>query len=87
MVTGSFIRTASRNKFLYTEHRKDEEVAEDGDDDEDVLAELTRSVVIGENLPISPLGYSISEGRLAYNEEWDETAELQSVSEEESNDF
>ena len=49
-------------------------MAEDGDDDEDVLAELTRSVVIGESLPISPLGYSISEGRLAYNEEWDETA-------------
>ena len=40
--------------------------AEDGDDDdEDGLAELTRSVVIGESLPISPLGYSISEGRLA----------------------
>ena len=43
--------------------------------------------VIGESLPVLPSGYSISGGRLAYNEEWDETAELQSDSEVESNDF
>lgn len=66
---------------------EDEEMAEDGNDDEDVPAELTRSVVIGESLPVLPSGYSISEGKLAYNEEWDETAELQSDSEVESNDL
>lgn len=38
-------------------------------------AELARSVVI------LPPGYSISGGRLVYNEEWDETAEVQSNSE------
>ena len=42
------------------------------------------SVVIG---MVLPLGYSIVEGRLSYNEDWDETAELQSESEEESSDF
>ena len=66
---------------------KDKIEAEEGDDDEDVPAELAKSVVIGENLPVLPPGYSISEGRLAYNEEWDETAELQSDSEEEWYDF
>ena len=35
----------------------------------------------------SRVTYSISEGRLAYNEKWDETAELQSDSEEEWYDF
>lgn len=54
----------------------DEEKAEDGNDDEDVPAELTRSVVIDESLPVLPSSYSVSEGRLAYNEEWDETAEF-----------
>ena len=51
--------------------------------------ELSKSDVIGEKLPVLPPGYSISEGRLAYNEEWDwdETAELQSDSEEEWYDF
>ncbi len=34
-----------------------------------------------------PPRYSISEGRLAYNKEWDETAELQSDSEEECYDL
>ena len=62
-------------------------MAEDGNDDEDVPAELTRSVVIGESLPVLPSGYSISQGRLTNNEEWDETAELQSDSELESNEF
>lgn len=31
--------------------------------------------------------YSISEGRLAYNEEWDETAEVQTDSEVEDGNF
>ena len=44
-------------------------------------------VVISEKLPVLPPGYSISEGRLVYNEEWDETAELQSDPEEEWYDF
>ena len=39
---------------------------------EDVPAELAKSVVI-EKLPVLPLGYSVSGGQLAYNEEWDET--------------
>lgn len=43
--------------------------AKEGDDDEDVPAVLTRSVVIGEKLPFLPPDYSISEGRLAYNQD------------------
>ena len=62
---------------------EDKEEAEEGDDDEDVPAELAKSVVVGEKLPVLPPGYSISEGRLPYNEEWDEIVELQSDSEEE----
>ena len=46
-----------------------------------------RNLVIGEKLPLLPPGYSISKGQLAYNEEWDETAELQSDSDDESNNF
>ena len=41
-----------------------------------MYGELAKSVVIGEKLPALPPGYSVCEGRLAYNEEWDETAEL-----------
>ena len=37
--------------------------------------------------PNLPPGYSISEGRLAYNEEWDETAEMQSDLEVEDSDL
>lgn len=48
--------------------------------DEDVAAELTRSVVMSKQQPVLPPGYSVSEGRLAFNEKWDETAELQSDS-------
>ena len=66
---------------------EDKEEAEEVDNDEDVPAELAKSVVIGEKLPALPPGYSISEGRLAYNEEWDESVELQSASEEEWYDF
>ena len=51
-----------------------------------VPAELTRIVVINESLPVLPSGYSVSEGRLAYNKEC-ETAVLQSESEVKSNDF
>ncbi len=65
----------------------DKEEAEEGDDDEDRPAELAKGVVICEKLPDLPPGYSISEGRFAYNEEWDETAELQSDSEEKWSDF
>lgn len=43
--------------------------------------ELTRSVIVGEELPPLPPGYSDSEGRIALN---DNTAELQSDSEVES---
>lgn len=43
--------------------------------------------VISKNLPFLTLGYLVSVGRLAYNEEWDKIAELQSDSELESNDF
>lgn len=39
-----------------------------------------------EHIPVLPSGYSVSEGRLAYNEEWDKTAELHSDSEETNND-
>ncbi len=66
---------------------EDKEKAEESDDDEDIPVELAKSVVIGEKLPDLPPGYSISEGRFAYNEEWHETAELQSDSEEEWYDF
>ncbi len=48
-----------------------------------VSGELSKSDVIGEELRVLPPEYSACEGRLAYNEEWDETAELQSDSEEE----
>ena len=65
----------------------DKEQAEEGDDDEDVPAELAKSVVIGGKLPVLPPGHPISEGRLAYNEEWNESVELQSDSEEEWYDF
>ena len=44
-------------------------------------AELARSVAI------LPPGYPISGGRLVYNEEWDETAEVQSNSEVEDDDL
>ena len=66
---------------------EDKEEAEEGDNGEDVPAELAKSVVIGEKLPVLPPGYSISEGRLAYNEEWNEIVDLQSDSEEEWYDF
>ena len=66
---------------------EDKEEAEEDDDDEDVPAELAKSVVVSEKLPILPSGYLVSEGRLAYNEEWDKTAELQSESEEESDNL
>ena len=39
-----------------------------------------------EHVPVLPSGYSVSEGWLAYNGEWDKTAELQSDSEEGNND-
>ncbi len=61
--------------------------AEEGDDDEDVPAELAKSVVIGEKLPVLPPGYSVPDRRLAYNDECDETAGLQSDSEEKRHDF
>ena len=48
---------------------------------------LAKCVVIGETLPVLLPGYSVCEGRLAYNEEGDETAELQSDSKEERNDI
>ena len=38
-------------------------------------------MVTGEKLPVLPSGYHVSEMQLVYNEEWDETAELQSDSE------
>ena len=44
-------------------------------------------LLLVKNYQFLPPGYSIFEGRLAYNEEWDETAELQSDSKEESTDF
>ena len=50
-------------------------------------AELARSVVFAEKLPNLLPGYSISEGRLAYDEKWDETAEVQSDSEVEDSDL
>ena len=48
---------------------------------------LAKSVVIGENFPVLLLGYSISEGRLAFTEEYDKTVGLHSDSKEESNNF
>ena len=48
---------------------------------------LAKCVVIGEKLPVLPPGYSVCEGRFAYNEEWDETAELQSDSKDKRDDF
>ena len=62
---------------------KDKEEAEKGDDDEDVPVGLAKSIVVGKKLPVLPPRYSISEGQLPYNEEWDEIVELQSDSEEE----
>lgn len=59
---------------LDLEEKKQE--VEEVDEDEDVPAELAKSVAIGEKLPVLPPEYSVSEGRLAYNEEWDKTAEL-----------
>ena len=52
-----------------------------------MCGELSKSDVIGEKLPVLPPGYSVCEGQLTYNEKWDETAELQSDSEEEWYDF
>ena len=48
---------------------------------------LAKSVVIGKKFPVLPPGYSISEGRIAFSEEWDKTVELHSDSKEESNDL
>lgn len=55
---------------------EDEVKVEESDDEEDVPAQPTRSVVIDEKLS----GYSVSEGKLAGDEKWDEIAELQSDS-------
>ena len=55
--------------------------------DEDVPVELARNVVVAKKLPNLPPGYSISEGKLAYNEEWDKIAEVQSDSEVEDSDL
>ena len=75
-----FMDMLAENPSLPLEEDKEE--VEEGVDDEDVPAELT---VISKKLPVLPPGYSASEGRLAYIEEWDETAELHSDSEVESN--
>ncbi len=66
---------------------KDKEKAKKCDDDEDIPVELAKSVVVSEKLPILPSEYLVSEERLTYNEEWDKTAELQSESEEESDNL
>ena len=50
-------------------------------DDEDVPPGLVKSVVVGEKLPLLPPGYSISEGGLACDENWDKVAGVQSESE------
>lgn len=52
------------NKFFYTKYREDEKVAENGNN---MLAELIKSVLIGKNLLILYLGYSIFNRRLTYN--------------------
>ncbi len=66
---------------------EDKKEAEEGDDDEDVPAELAKSVFVSKKLPILSPGYLVSEGRLASNKKWDKTAELQSESEEESDNL
>lgn len=38
-------------------------------------------------IPNLPPGYAVSEGRLAYNEEWDKTVDVQSDSEVEDSDL
>ena len=43
---------------------------------------LVKSIVIGEEFPVLPPGYSISEGQLAFSEEWDKTVKLHSYSKE-----
>lgn len=63
------------NPILFLEEGRDE--AEVDVDDEDLPAE---NVVISQKLPILPPGYYVSEEQLAYNEQWDETTELQSDS-------
>ena len=40
---------------------------EEGEDNQDELAELAKSAVVDEKLPVLLPGYSVSEGRLAYN--------------------
>lgn len=60
---------------------------EKANDDKDIFAELVKSVIVSEKLLILLLGYLVSEERLAYDEEWDKTAELQSELEEESDNF
>ncbi len=60
---------------------------EEGDDVEDVTAELAKSVVVSEKLPILPSRYLVSEGRSAYNEECDKTAGLQSESGEKNDNL
>lgn len=49
-----YVRTSFGNRFFFTDSLEPV-----------VPAELARSVVVGEKLPLSP-GYSISEGRLAF---------------------
>lgn len=44
-------------------------------------------MVIDEKLALLPLGYSVFERREGYNEDWDDTAELQLDSEVGSDDF
>lgn len=48
---------------------KNKKVAKDGNDDKDIFAELIKSIVINESLPVLPLNYLIFERRLIYNEE------------------
>lgn len=61
MVTDFFVQTSLRNQFSGGE----QSLLKEGVDDEDVPAELSRSVVISKQQ--SP-GYSVSEGQLAYTE-------------------
>ncbi len=76
LITGFFFRIAPGKQFLCTGQSQ---VAGNW---------VSFGLIIRmEKLPDLPPGYSISEGRLAYNEEWDETTELQSDSEEEWYDF
>ncbi len=61
MVTGFFVQIFLCNQFSGSE----QSLLKEGIDDEDVSAELIRSVVIRkQQLP----GYFMSEGRLAYSE-------------------